>query len=410
MRFDLHNSLKACAGLMVISLLAFTVLLLTPYQTWAKDNYTQNHDNDGERTKAALEKMTVNGLLNAIDRVGGSYALQLKAIAIRESDGFLDALNKKSLTLCAFQVHPMHFDTYAAKNGMTRQQFMNALVTSPEICAETGAAILMGHIDRQGPVGGFCGYAGTAEYKIFQKTGTCPMYTDVEIYMNAINGTLTQEVIADIKSPDYGNIILRGASGKLLTILNCQDHSKEFARALVDAHKAYMGAMSEDADETAWLDAGSEASKPQRDARGKITMVYCLFPLIQYFDTLRLLVGGLEALQNIIWDWSQSLLNAVCSYLTKFNETLIFSELAKHCISLPDLNLGVDLPALDRKTCGSNSLSLGTILATDQGLGNIEDLISDAAGWQSSKGLPPVKGLLTNRPESPNLFYNLRRQ
>lgn len=415
-----HRVFSGAAALMVASVLAFCFMLLAHTEIFAATPTTHYHDTQNRWGKdIAQSKMTVgqaetlmqmNGLMAAIDANGGSYVKELKAMAIHEADGRLGAVNEGSLAYCAFQIYHTNIPSYAQSNGMSEKAYIQALLTDPNACAKAGASVLSGLIASSGYEKGICRYGG--QITEYQETASCSVVRELKIIIGLMDGTLTQEVVTDKDSPDYGNIIIKDGGGEIVTTLNCQDRSRTLALALRKANDAYMAMSFESAEDEAVRLAerdsgrGGLTGKPLQEMRGKVSDTYCLGAYFDYLNVLRLLVSKGTLLEAALMSVVSSLMNYACHYVFAVASAAASSVLNAFCLNIPTLDLGLSLNSGSGGSC--NGISLADLLATQYGHAN--PAAAGASFWPAGVGLPPINGLPTHRPETPPLFFDLRLQ
>ncbi|MFA6279422.1 MAG: hypothetical protein WC612_01335 [Bdellovibrionales bacterium] len=431
-----HRLFSGAAALMVASVLAFCFMVLGQTEIFAATPSTHYHDTQNRWSKdVAQSKMTVaqaeelmkmNGLVSAIDANGGGYVKELKAMAIHEADGRLSAVNEGSLAYCAFQIYHTNIPSYAQSAGMSEKAYIQSLLTDPNTCAKAGYSVLSGLIASSGYEGGICRYGGQiTEYK---ETGSCSVVRELKIIIGLLDGTLTQEVVTDKKSTDYGNVIIKDGSGEIVTTLNCQDRSRSLALALRKANDAYITTAFEAAEDEAvrlterdsgrggqshdFAPAGSwlfEKGTPLKEVRGKIFDTYCLKVYFDYFNALRAMVTHGQLIESlIIVEVVDKLMNLACEYAIDVATQFIDGMLNKFCLAIPSLNIGLTISGGGGGSC--NGVSLGNLLAVGYGQLDASAVEKGLVSWPKGVGLPPVSGMSTGRPDTPPLLLDLRRQ
>lgn len=113
--------------------------------------------------------------------------------------------------------------------------------------------------------------------------------------------------------------------------VDCVDPT--FQTGLIEATAAYTNAAMMNARTT------FEAS-PRSDIRG----TQCLTGFLKYFDLIRAILSGINAMVILVGTLVVSILNAICDYVKNAIKNLINSALSYLCIpTLPGLNFGLGL-------------------------------------------------------------------
>ena len=116
--------------------------------------------------------------------------------------------------------------------------------------------------------------------------------------------------------------------------VDCVDPT--FQLGLTEASVAYANAAITNARTT------FEAS-PRSDIRA----TQCLTGFLKYFDLIRAILSGLNAMVIAVGMLVMSILNMICDYVSNAISNLINTALSYLCIpTLPGLNFGLDLPNL----------------------------------------------------------------